>query len=222
MKATEVGKVFDMSFRVLQILRKEPRSIFFSFFFFSFFFFFFFFFLFFFFFCSFFSFFLFFFFSFFSFFLFFFFLPPFNFFVVHSKQKQESDIFLYVGHSGGEQFFNNRKVENLSVNSTVLLMGCSSASPRVEGDYSPNGIALSYLSAGAPCVVGNLWSITDVDGDSFAAEMLSIWLGEDEGEEGEEVTVAHAVAQAREVCQLSYSVGAAAVCVGFPVGLAPT
>ena len=97
-------------------------------------------------------------------------------------------------------------------------MGCSSAAPRVEGEYCPNGISVSYLSAGAPCVVGNLWAITDVDGDSFTAEMLSVWFRE-EKDEGEEVTIAHAVAEAREVCQLSFSVGAAPVCVGFPVGI---
>ena len=138
----------------------------------------------------------------------------------YSQTQQDNDVFLYVGHSGGEQFFNNRRVENLSINSAVLLMGCSSAAPRVEGEYCPNGISLSYLSAGAPCVVGNLWSITDVDGDSYTAEMLSLWFG-GEGYE-EEMTIAHAVAEAREVCQLSFSVGAAPVCVGFPVGIRST
>ena len=33
--------------------------------------------------------------------------------------------------------------------------------------YEPEGIALSYLYAGAPCVVGNLWDVTDRDIDRY-------------------------------------------------------
>ena len=31
--------------------------------------------------------------------------------------------------------------------------------------YEPSGIAMSYLYAGSPCVVGNLWDVTDRDID---------------------------------------------------------
>lgn len=60
---------------------------------------------------------------------------------------------------------------------SVILMGCSSGrlmsvnrknSKSLENipvHFEPEGIALSYLSAGAPCVVGNLWDVTDRDID---------------------------------------------------------
>ena len=61
---------------------------------------------------------------------------------------------------------------------TVMLMGCSSASlhpfsrsksedTTISGPahYEPDGIAISYLTAGAPCVIGNLWDVTDRDID---------------------------------------------------------
>lgn len=61
--------------------------------------------------------------------------------------------------------------------SAVILMGCSSGKlvsvNRKDSDssenmpifYEPEGIVLSYLCAGAPCVVGNLWDVTDRDID---------------------------------------------------------
>ena len=62
--------------------------------------------------------------------------------------------------------------------SSVVLMGCSSGklksvnfpkdnpSGRINPIYyEPEGIALSYIFAGAPCVVGNLWDVTDRDID---------------------------------------------------------
>jgi separase len=60
---------------------------------------------------------------------------------------------------------------------SVVLMGCSSGrlvsinrkhSESIEQIplfYEPEGVALSYLCAGAPCVVGNLWDVTDNDID---------------------------------------------------------
>ena len=66
--------------------------------------------------------------------------------------------------------------------SAVVLMGCSSGklhsvnTPRDTPDgnvhpilYEPEGIALSYLFAGAPCVVGNLWDVTDRDIDRYVS-----------------------------------------------------
>jgi len=57
-------------------------------------------------------------------------------------------------------------------------MGCSSGklkspnTPRENSTghisptfYEPEGIALSYIFAGAPCVVGTLWDVTDRDID---------------------------------------------------------
>jgi Peptidase family C50 len=104
--------------------------------------------------------------------------------------SRSNGILLYCGHGGGQVCFSRSKVEGLmnskwssdsegrqSCQSSVILMGCSSG--RLESVnrkgiedftnhaifYEPEGIALAYLLAGAPCVVGNLWDVTDHDID---------------------------------------------------------
>ena len=99
---------------------------------------------------------------------------------------------MYFGHGGAQVCFSRRNVEKLiegrvssstqldkpdSCRSAILLMGCSSGklisinrkhSISIEETplyYEPEGIALSYLCAGAPCVIGNLWDVTDNDID---------------------------------------------------------
>jgi hypothetical protein len=69
------------------------------------------------------------------------------------------------------------EMKKTSCKATVLLMGCSSGklvsinrknSDSIEETplyYEPEGVALSYLCAGAPCVIGNLWDVTDNDID---------------------------------------------------------
>ena len=81
--------------------------------------------------------------------------------------------------------FNVRQKSNIEgpqalnqCRSSIILMGCSSgklssvnSSRKFESEknivhhYEPEGIALSYLCAGSPCVVSNLWDVTDRDID---------------------------------------------------------
>lgn len=73
---------------------------------------------------------------------------------------------------------DNRPSMQRSCTATVVLMGCSSGrlvsvnqkkhqqrQQQIPLYYEPEGIALSYLCAGSPCVVGNLWDVTDHDID---------------------------------------------------------
>jgi len=99
---------------------------------------------------------------------------------------RENGLYLYCGHGGGEKSFSRSQVEEFMTSddgvrgcrTPVVLMGCSSGrlqSVNMPKEYSteheiimhyePEGIALSYLYAGAPCVVGNLWDVTDRDID---------------------------------------------------------
>ena len=61
----------------------------------------------------------------------------------------------------------------------AVLMGCSTGHMRVSaiGDQGAlsalHGPAFKFLAAGSPCVVGNLWDVTDRDIDSFTTSMLS-------------------------------------------------
>ena len=105
--------------------------------------------------------------------------------------QQENGLFLFCGHGGGQKYFSRSQVERLAdsieddsqkncgCQSSVILMGCSSGklesinrkgSDSISQEtlfYEPEGIALSYLIAGAPCVVANLWDVTDRDIDRY-------------------------------------------------------
>ena len=100
---------------------------------------------------------------------------------------EENGLYLYCGHGGGEKAYSRSQVEELMTERddgvrgcrpSVVLMGCSSGKlqsvnfPKENPTghvpimhYEPEGIALSYLYAGSPCVVGNLWDVTDRDID---------------------------------------------------------
>jgi len=117
-------------------------------------------------------------------------IPPPSFFSTAYGRK--GGLTMYFGHGGAQVCFSRRNVEKLiegrvssstqldkpdSCRSAILLMGCSSGklisinrkhSISIEETplyYEPEGIALSYLCAGAPCVIGNLWDVTDNDID---------------------------------------------------------
>ena len=107
---------------------------------------------------------------------------------VEKNLRTEGGMFLYFGHGGGQTFFSRRQIEGMingdyqndyteSCHAAVVLMGCSSgkllsinrkgtsSTDELPLFFDPEGIAISYLCAGAPCVVGNLWDVTDHDID---------------------------------------------------------
>jgi separase len=87
-----------------------------------------------------------------------------------------NSLFLYFGHGSGNQFITNRTVRSLPTCPTTWLMGCSSAALDCHGDkFSPSGMVLSYLAAGAPAVVGTLWDVTDKDCDRASVNMGETW-----------------------------------------------
>ena len=151
-------------------------------------------------------------------------------FVLDSVTKEDG-LFLYCGHGGGKRSFSRSKVESLMeqnkslspCRSSIILMGCSSGklasvnrkstddSKRVGLYYEPEGIALSYLLAGAPCVVGNLWDVTDRDIDRYCLEFMEQFLNHDG------VSLAKCIAEARSCCKMQHIVGLAPVCYGLPV-----
>jgi hypothetical protein len=84
-------------------------------------------------------------------------------------------LLLFFGHGGGESHFCRSQIEDLissegrNCHSSIILMGCSSGRLTSQNrkrtkcleqlpiHFEPEGVASSYLAAGAPCVVGNLW-----------------------------------------------------------------
>jgi separase len=87
-------------------------------------------------------------------------------------------------------------------------------------EFEPEGVVSSYLAAGAPCVLGNLWDVSDKDIDRFCIEFMGQFL-EGKGERGKaeyggKRDVAECIATSRGVCKMRYLVAAAVVCYGMP------
>ncbi|KAG4399168.1 hypothetical protein GLYMA_08G184200v4 [Glycine max] len=91
---------------------------------------------------------------------------------------ESHDLFIYFGHGSGGQYIPRHEIQKLDKCAATLLMGCSSGSLTLPGQYAPQGIPLSYLLAGSPAIVGNLWEVTDKDIDRFGKAMLDAWLKE--------------------------------------------
>ena len=111
----------------------------------------------------------------------------------------------------------------------------------MRGNYAPQGAPLSYLLAGSPAVIANLWEVSDKDIDRFGKSMLTSWLQELTADSGnakdlggarrtrkkaltkdpcEDVSrnrrIASFMSQARDACKLPHLIGAAPVCYGVP------
>ncbi|KAJ6704493.1 hypothetical protein OIU85_030317 [Salix viminalis] len=95
-----------------------------------------------------------------------------------SSALRNHDLFIYFGHGSGAQYISQQEIQKLENCAATLLMGCSSGSLSSNGCYAPQGTALSYLLAGSPVVVANLWEVTDKDIDRFGKAMLDAWLNE--------------------------------------------
>ncbi|KAH7406149.1 peptidase family C50-domain-containing protein [Phaeosphaeria sp. MPI-PUGE-AT-0046c] len=99
---------------------------------------------------------------------------------------REKDLVLYFGHGSGAQFVRSKAVRRLYTSqqdghdkkpgcATTFLFGCSSVHLTENGIYEPSGMLASYLTAGAPAVVGMLWDVTDKDCDRFAVKAGELW-----------------------------------------------
>lgn len=99
---------------------------------------------------------------------------------------REKDLVLYFGHGSGAQFVRSKSVRRLYPGqqdehnakpgcATTFLFGCSSVHLTENGIYEPSGMLTSYLTAGAPAVVGMLWDVTDKDCDRFAVKAGELW-----------------------------------------------
>ena len=109
---------------------------------------------------------------------------------------REGGVFIYCGHCGGKSCFSRSQVENLTCpvsrsvgaspvkdrpcRASVVLMGCSCGRLRLVNRkksgalrtalsifYDTEGVYLTYICAGAYCVVGNLWYVTHKEIDRY-------------------------------------------------------
>lgn len=87
------------------------------------------------------------------------------------------------------------------------------------GDFGVQGTVNCYLMSHSPCVVGNLWDVTDRDLDLLSKKLFELWnLTEKSGRVSHTISVA--LLHARMACKLRYLNGAATVVYGLPMALA--
>lgn len=163
------------------------------------------------------------------------------------KALATSEILVYFGHGSGAQYIRGKTIRRLEkCRPATFLMGCSSAALTDAGEFESYGPVWNYMMAGCPAVVGTLWDVTDRDIDRFAGKAFEEWglfaRGTFDGatskskgkarsfaEEIEEVSrhergdalrnvsLAEAVATARNACRFKYLNAAAVVLYGIPV-----
>ncbi|GAA5968747.1 hypothetical protein JCM11641_000719 [Rhodosporidiobolus odoratus] len=133
----------------------------------------------------------------------------------------QKELFLYFGHGGAEQYVRSQTVRHLPRCAITMLWGCSSGMLKDQGDFDPVGTPYHYMVAGCPTLVANLWDVTDKDIDKFAFSVFrKTGLAEPELPTtlpALPISLTAAVAQSRDVCNLRYLNGAAAVVYGIPV-----
>ncbi|XP_076870727.1 separin [Brachyhypopomus gauderio] len=134
------------------------------------------------------------------------------------EQLQEAvstkDLYIYVGHGAGARFLDAQRLQRGRVRAVALLFGCSSAALSVQGCLEGTGIIFSYLLAGCPLVLGNLWDVTDRDIDRFTSALLQSWLTSGSGS-----SLSHHLVQSRDATHLKHIIGAAPIAYGLPVHL---
>jgi hypothetical protein len=134
---------------------------------------------------------------------------------------ENQDLFIYMGHGGGEQYIRSSKIKSLTRCCPSLLLGCSSGAFQMAGDYESWGTPLNFLVSGCPMLVANLWDVTDKDIDKFSVGILERWGAlESEGHSQRiNTTMAQAITLSRDDCRLKYLNGSAPVVFGLPLRL---
>jgi separase len=142
------------------------------------------------------------------------------------KALGKHDVVLYCGHGSAEDLAKRERVQTLERCAKVILMGCSSGKTVGKGAFEPQGAIHAFVLAKSPCVVANLWDVTDKDIDRFTMRLLDLSFpskasrsdsGGAEARRGDcRVSLVEATSAARTACKLPYLVGAAPVCFGVP------
>lgn len=134
-----------------------------------------------------------------------------------SNALESRDVYIYLGHGSGEKFINSQELQKIKCRSACFIMGCSSGRLWDCGRYEPYGRILSFLMAGCPAVVSNLWIVADKDINRFSQAVIDSWQCANIA--GDSMLMASSVKSSRSACKTRYLVGAAPVCYGVPVQL---
>ena len=87
-------------------------------------------------------------------------------------------------------------------------------------------LQIAFLFYSSPCMVANLWDVTDRDIDKYLLYLLDNWrsaakqsLDNHSGFHVESASILRAVSSSRNICKLPYLNGAAPVVYGLPITL---
>ncbi|XP_061181389.1 uncharacterized protein LOC133189955 [Saccostrea echinata] len=138
----------------------------------------------------------------------------------YTQALQNKNLFLYCGHGTGGVYLGGSDLASLDCRAATILMGCSSGRLKATGHLEASGFMLNYFMAGCPCMVANLWDVTDKDIDRFLACLLSSWLSDEASTDPR--SLLEVIPKARVACRLPHLIGAAPVVYGFPVFLKPS
>lgn len=143
------------------------------------------------------------------------------------RSFQNSNLYIYAGHGGGEQYIRSSMIKKQDYIPPTLLFGCSSG--KLKSKLFPYGTPYNYIMGGCPCLLVNLWDVTDKDTDLFTMTVLKEWGVLDDGFESigedyfiqcdESKTLSECITKGRDVCKLKYLNGAAPVLYGLPLSL---
>ncbi|XP_054751240.2 separin-like [Lytechinus pictus] len=136
----------------------------------------------------------------------------------YTSALTDHDLFVFCGHGTGRQFLTGDDIQRLTCKAATLLIGCSSGKLQVNGCLDASGMALNYLLAECPCVVANLWDVTDRDIDRFLEYLLKAWLSSTTHPApiSDSQSLAGLLNDARKTCKLKHLIGFAPVLYGLP------
>ncbi|KIY44954.1 hypothetical protein FISHEDRAFT_76985 [Fistulina hepatica ATCC 64428] len=135
---------------------------------------------------------------------------------------RRKDLVIYLGHGGAEKYVRAHKIRQLPKCAATMLWGCSSGLMRDMGDFDPVGTPYTYMAAGCPCLVVNMWDVTDKEIDKVTRSVIEqldlngASVRQWNAGAAAQVSVVSAVAQSRDSCKLKYLTGAAPVVYGIP------
>lgn len=135
-----------------------------------------------------------------------------------ARMLSNSDIMVYMGHGSGQQYIRAAKIKSLDRCCPTLLLGCSSGVLTEAGEYEPWGTPATYMVAGCPMLMANMWDVTDKDIDTFSNSMLERWGVLPPPNPGMKLmAMGEAVMKSRNDCNLKFLNGAAPVVYGIPM-----
>lgn len=120
---------------------------------------------------------------------------------------------MYCGHGSGENLYRTAS-KDLQDFPISFLFGCSSIRLRDRGFHESTGSLPLLTQMNCPCILGNLWDVTDRDLDRFTIETLKSYFAD---ESCRVQSMPNIVKKAKSICKLVHAVGSAPVVYGIPI-----